>query len=90
MEKDNSVNIKSKMIDRIIAFYKAQKLRIKANDIQSKVSEEDNTATRMIKGYNKNKHKIDNKPKQDIPQAEKRKRKIADLISRNSSWRGLS
>jgi hypothetical protein len=89
MGKDNSVNTRTRMIDRIIAYYKAQKLRLKASAIQAEMSEEDTTATRMIKGYNKNRHKIENKPKQDIPQTEKRRRKIADLASRKSSWRGL-
>jgi hypothetical protein len=77
------------MIDRIIAAYQAKKLRLQAAEIQSNVSEDGDIYTRMIKGYNKNRDKIENKPKQDIPQAEKRKKKIADLLSRSSSWRGL-
>ena len=45
---------------------------------------------RMIKAYNKNKGKIENKPNQPEPtQSELRKRKLADLNSRKSSWRGL-
>jgi hypothetical protein len=89
MEKDNNISAQKKMIDRIIAAYQAKKLRLQAAEIQSNVSEDENIHTRMIKGYNKNRDKVENKPKQDIPQAEKRKKKLADLLSRNSSWRGL-
>lgn len=89
MEKNNSISSQKKMIDRIIAAYQAKKLRLQATEIQSNVGEDRNIHTRMIKGYNKNRDKIENKPKQDIPQAEKRKKKLADLLSRNSSWRGL-
>lgn len=89
MEKDNSISAQKKMIDRIIAAYQAKKLRLQATEIQSNVSEDGDIHTRMIKGYNKNRDKIENKPKQDTPQAEKRKKKLADLLSRSSSWRGL-
>lgn len=89
MEKGNDISAQKKMIDRIIAAYKAKKLRLQAAEIQSNVSEDGDIHTRMIKGYNKNRDKIENKPKQDVSQAEKRKRKLADLLSRNSSWRGL-
>lgn len=89
MEKDNSISAQKKMIDRIIAAYQAKKLRLQATEIQSNVSEDGDIHTRMIKGYNKNRDKIEKKPKQDIPQAEKRKKKLADLLSRSSSWRGL-
>jgi pilus assembly protein TadC len=89
MEKDNNISAQKKTIDRIIAAYKAKKLRLQATEIQSNVSEDEDIYTRMIKGYNKNRNKIENKPKQDIPQAEKRKKKLADLLSRSSSWRGL-
>lgn len=45
---------------------------------------------RMVKGYNKNKNKIDNKPEQPEPtQSQKRKRKLSDLTSRARSWKGL-
>ena len=45
---------------------------------------------RMVKGYNKNRNKIENKPeKPELSQSEKRKRKLADLNSRSNSWRGL-
>jgi hypothetical protein len=45
---------------------------------------------RMIKSYNKNKNKINDKPeKPELPQSEKRKRKLSDLHSRSSSWKGL-
>lgn len=89
MEKDNSISAQKRMIDRIIAAYKAKKLRLQAVEIQSNVSEDKDIHTRMVKGYNKNRDKIENKPKQDIPQAQKRKKKIADLLSRNTSWKGL-
>jgi pilus assembly protein TadC len=89
MEKDNNISAQKKTIDRIIAAYKAKKLRLQATEIQSNVSEDEDIYSRMIKGYNKNRNKIENKPKQDIPQAEKRKKKLVDLLSRSSSWRGL-
>jgi hypothetical protein len=89
MEKGNNRNSQIKTIERIIAAYKAKKLRLQAAEIQSNVSEDGDIHTRMVKGYNKNRDKIENKPKQDTPQAEKRKKKIADLLSRSSSWRGL-
>lgn len=89
-----STDERFKMIDRIIAYYKAQKLRLKATDIQSNVKEEqaeESIHTRMVKGYNKNKDQIEKRPKRpEVPQTEKRKRKLADLLSRSSSWRGLS
>jgi hypothetical protein len=81
------------MIDRIIRAYKAKKLMIKAQQIQQEDIEEENKKdliSRMVKGYNKNKDKIDGKQKQpELSQSDKRKRKIADLQSRSSSWKGL-
>ena len=48
------------------------------------------TAKRMIKGYNKNRNKIKNQPNQpEVSQSEKRRRKLIDLGSRSSSWKGL-
>jgi len=45
---------------------------------------------RMIRSYNKNRSKINNKPEQPpISQSEKRRRKLIDLVSRSSSWKGL-
>ncbi len=45
---------------------------------------------RMIQSYNKNKNKIKNKPdRPEVSQSEKRRRKLIDLGSRSSSWRGL-
>ena len=45
---------------------------------------------RMIKSYNKNRNKINNKPdKPEVSQSEKRRRKLIDLASRSSSWKGL-
>ena len=47
-------------------------------------------AKRMIKGYNKNRNKIKNQPNQpEVSQSEKRRRKLIDLGSRSSSWKGL-
>ena len=44
----------------------------------------------MVKGYNKNQYKIENKPQQpELTQTQKRKRKLSDLKSRKSSWQGL-
>jgi len=84
---------KMKMIDRIIRAYQAKKLMLKAQEIQqSNIGEEKRTdlIKRMVKGYNKSKNKIANKPKQpELSQSEKRKRKLADLNSRSNSWKGL-
>lgn len=45
---------------------------------------------RMIRSYNKNRNKINNKPNQpEVSQSEKRRRKLIDLVSRSSSWKGL-
>jgi hypothetical protein len=45
---------------------------------------------RMIQSYNKNKNKIKNKPdRPEVSQSEKRRRKLIDLGSRSSSWKGL-
>jgi hypothetical protein len=87
---DKSINKRLKMIDRIIAAYRAKRLRIQAQEVQQDAFKED-TASRMITGYNKNRDKIEKRPRQpEVPQAEKRKRKLADLISRSSSWRNLT
>lgn len=86
-------NIQTKMIDRIIRAYQAKKLMLKAQEIQKDNIEEEKKSDlikRMVKGYNKNRNKIANKPEQpELSQSEKRKRKIADLNSRSSSWKGL-
>jgi len=84
---------KMKMLDRIIRSYQAKKLMLKAQEIQQgNIEEEKRTdlIKRMVKGYNKNKNKIANKPEQpELSQSEKRKRKLADLNSRSNSWKGL-
>ena len=86
-------NIQTKMIDRIIRAYQAKKLMLKAQEIQKNNIEEEKKSDlirRMVKGYNKNRNKIANKPEQpELSQSEKRKRKLADLNSRNNSWKGL-
>lgn len=90
---DKSEDIRLEMIDRIIRAYKAKKLMIKARQIQQEDIEEENKKdliSRMVKGYNKNKDKIKGKQKQpELSQSDKRKRKLADLQSRSSSWKGL-
>jgi hypothetical protein len=84
---------KMKMIDRIIRAYQAKKLMLKAQEIQQDNIEEEKRTDlikRMVKGYNKNRDRIANKPKQpELSQSEKRKRKLADLNSRSNSWKGL-
>jgi hypothetical protein len=84
---------KMKMIDRIIRAYQAKKLMLKAQEIQQDNIEEEKRTDlikRMVKGYNKNRDRIANKPKQpELSQSEKRKRKLADLNSRSNSWEGL-
>jgi hypothetical protein len=84
---------KMKTIDRIIRAYQAKKLMLKAQEIQQDNIEEEKRTDlikRMVKGYNKNRDRIANKPKQpELSQSEKRKRKLADLNSRSNSWKGL-
>lgn len=86
-------NIQIKIIDRIIRAYQAQKMRLKAQEIEQdniKEQKENELFTRMVKGYNKNRRKIENKPNPpELSQSDKRKRKLADLTSRSSSWSGL-
>ena len=85
-------NIQTKMIDRIIRAYQAKKLRLKALEIEKDNIDEGRSdlIKRMVKGYNKNRNKIDNKPeKPELSQSEKRKRRLDDLTSRSNSWRGL-
>jgi hypothetical protein len=62
-----------------------------ANDKMLYDEKKDNAdiVKRMIKSYNKNKNKINNKPDAPISQSEKRRRKLLDLVSRKSSWVGL-
>ncbi len=90
---DDNTNIRMKMIDRIIRSYQVKKLMLKAQEIQQNNIEEQKKTDlikRMVKGYNKNRKKIDNKPEQpELLQSEKRKRKLADLLSRSNSWKGL-
>lgn len=45
---------------------------------------------KMIRAYNKNKNKIEDKPNQPEPtQSELRKEKLIDLKSDKKSWKGL-
>jgi len=85
-------DIQTKMIDRIIRAYQAKKLMLKAQEIQKGNIEEGrgDLIKRMVRGYNKNRNKIANKPEQpELSQSEKRKRKLDDLNSRSNSWKGL-
>lgn len=85
-------DIQTKMIDRIIRAYQAKKLMLKAQEIQKGNIEEGRSdlIKRMVRGYNKNRNKIANKPEQpELSQSEKRKRKLDDLNSRSNSWKGL-
>jgi hypothetical protein len=90
---DKNADIRMKMLDRIIRAYQAKKLMLKAQEIQqSNIEEQKKTdlIKRMVKGYNKNRNKIVNKPEQpELSQSEKRKRKLTDLDSRSNSWKGL-
>lgn len=87
---NKSTDERLKTINRIIAAYKAKRLMIQAQQVQQDAFKED-TTTRMIAGYNKNRDQIEKRPKRpEVPQTEKRKRKLADLLSRSSSWRGLT
>lgn len=62
----------------------------KDNDNKIEDENKSDLIKRMVKGYNKNRNKIVNKPEQpELSQSEKRKRKLADLNSRSSSWKGL-
>jgi hypothetical protein len=83
-KKNNSARMK--MIDRIIQSYKAQKLRLKAQEIQQQ-QESSDLSKRMRTAYNKNKHKIKNA--EPDKKDNTRQRKIDDLQNRPNSWKGL-
>lgn len=83
-KKNNSARMK--MLDRIIQSYKAQKLRLKAQEIQQQ-QESSDLSKRMRTGYNKNKHKIKNA--EPDKKNNTRQRKIDDLQNRSNSWLGL-
>jgi hypothetical protein len=83
-KKNNSARMK--MLDRIIQSYKAQKLRLKADEIQQQ-QESSDLSKRMRTGYNKNKHKIKNA--EPDKKDNTRQRKINDLQNRPNSWKGL-
>lgn len=86
-------NARTKIIDKIIRAYKAKKLRLQAQEIEQeniKESKKSSLLNRMVKGYNKNKETIEKQPNQpELSQTDKRRRKLADLMSRSSSWKGL-
>jgi hypothetical protein len=87
-KKNNSARMK--MLDRAIKLYKAQKLRLKADEIvkQGNIQEsKSDLRTRMQKGYNKNKSKIKNAETDNKNNT--RQRKIDDLQNRPNSWLGL-
>jgi hypothetical protein len=83
-KKNNSARMK--MIDRIIQSYKAQKLRLKAQEIQQQ-QESSDLSKRMRTAYNKNKHKIKNAEPENKNNT--RQKKIDDLQNRPNSWLGL-
>jgi hypothetical protein len=61
-----------------------------AEYIWSEEKKKEQIIKRMVRAYNKNRGKISNRPNQKEPtQSEKRKRKLEDLNSRSSSWKGL-
>ena len=72
----NQTGKQSRQLNRILEAHK----RSKQKDLTS----------RMVKGYNANKEKIEGKPETEEPtQSELRKLKLLDLISRKRSWSGL-
>jgi hypothetical protein len=83
-KKNNSARMK--MLDRIIQSYQAQKLRLKAQEIQQQ-QESSDLSKRMRTAYNKNKHKIKNT--EPDKKNNTRQRKIDDLQNRSNSWVGL-
>jgi len=87
--KNNSARMK--MLDRAIKSYQAQKLRLKAQEIeqQKNINEKNkgDLSKRMQTAYNKNKHKIKNAELDKKDNA--RQRKIDDLQNRPHSWKGL-
>lgn len=90
---ENNIDNRMKMIDRIIRAYQIKKLMLKTQDMQQQnIKEEKKTEliARIVKGYNKNRNKIEKKPEQPpLTQSQKRKRKLSDLNSRINSWKGL-
>ena len=74
------------MIDRIIKSYKAQKLRLQAQQVQQQ-QESSDLKTRMQKSYKKNNHQIKNAEPDTKDNARHRKRN--DLNNRKTSWLGL-
>lgn len=77
-------DIQTKMIDRIIRAYQAKKLMLKAQEIQKGNIEEEKKSDlirRMVKGYNKNRNKIANKPEQpELSQSEKERGNLPTSI----------
>jgi hypothetical protein len=88
-KKNNSARMK--MLDRVIKSYQAQKLKLKAQEIeqQESINEKNrgDLSKRMRTAYNKNKHKIKNA--EPDKKNNTRQRKIDDLQNRPNSWLGL-
>jgi hypothetical protein len=88
-KKNNSARMK--MLDRAIKSYQAQKLRLKAQEIEQQESINEKSrgdlSKRMRTAYNKNKHKIKNAEPDNKDNT--RQRKIDDLQNRPHSWLGL-
>ena len=85
-KNNNSANLK--MLDRIIKSYKAQKLRLQAQEIEQQ-QESSDLSKRMRTAYRKNKHKIKNAEPDKKDNNNTRQRKINDLNNRKNSWLGL-
>lgn len=81
----NNNSARMKMLDKIIQSYQAQKLRLKAQEIQQQESSD--LSKRMRTAYNKNKDKIKNT--EPDKKSNTRQRKIDDLQNRPNSWLGL-
>lgn len=68
----------------------AEEVKIKKRMLFDERQRSSDIVKRMIKSYNKNRNRINNKPDQPaVSQSEKRRRKLIDLVSRSSSWKGL-
>jgi hypothetical protein len=88
-KKNNSARMK--ILDRAIKSYQAQKLRLKAQEIEQQESINEKSrgdlSKRMRTAYNKNKHKIKNAEPDNKDNT--RQRKIDDLQNCPHSWLGL-
>ena len=80
----------SRNCDDQSTYNKTQKFFSSDIEEQEKKNKRSDLADRMIKSYNKNKSRINGNPENSEPsQSEKRRKKLSDLTSRSSSWKGL-